>query len=443
MILSAISKFFLGDLEATEQKKFGLLAIVFGLIIGVYWVLRSYKNPIFAAMVGVDSQPIAKWVSLGAIVVLIFGYTKLVDRFEKYQIFQILCGIYGLLLLVFAAVLASPSLGLANAVPSPWNIIGWAWYVFVESWGSILVMLFWAFSADIFTPEAAKRGYSMLAFGAQFGGLLGALFVKYYTESLGIPLIIAGMVVFVLAVALLVRYFMRVIPACDLEGYAPGKTESSERGKVSFWHGVKIIIRQPYLAGIFGIIACYEIVVTMIDFQMLSRACQIYGSPEALGFFYGTYAIWLHAMSLIFILFGIGNIERYLGLRASLVVLPIVLAGIMVMVMTSSGLDPIFYSMILIKGLNFSINEPTKEQLYIPTTQEAKYKTKAWIEMFGKRFNKAAGAGVNLIKRFVCLNQFIMMIGWLSLGIIGVWLFIAGALGKKYQDTIDKSEVIG
>ena len=55
----------------------------------------------------------------------------------------------------------------------------------------------------------------------------------------------------------------------------------------------------------------------------------------------------------------------------------------------------LFMVMIIIKGLSYALNNPTKEVIYIPTTKDIRFKAKGWIESFGGRTAKAGGSVIN------------------------------------------------
>ncbi len=65
MLLSPVRnllKLLFGDFDPEELKKFLLLGLIFGLIIGIYWTLRPMKDAIFQDIVGATWQPRAKWL---------------------------------------------------------------------------------------------------------------------------------------------------------------------------------------------------------------------------------------------------------------------------------------------------------------------------------------------------------------------------------------------
>eukprot|EP01083_Nonionella_stella_P124813 377132_1 len=51
--------------------------------------------------------------------------------------------------------------------------------------------------------------------------------------------------------------------------------------------------------------------------------------------------------------------------------------------------------MSLLKALTYSINDPAKEILYIPTGNTVKFKAKFWIDVVGARIAKAVGSSIN------------------------------------------------
>jgi AAA family ATP:ADP antiporter len=76
-MLKKIAQAVWGKFESKDEVlKFSLLGLIFGLIIGAYWGLRPIKDGIFAEIVGIDYQPLAKWVSLVIVSTLVIVYGK-------------------------------------------------------------------------------------------------------------------------------------------------------------------------------------------------------------------------------------------------------------------------------------------------------------------------------------------------------------------------------
>src|SRR3989338_4423739 len=142
-----------------ECIKFVRLAAIFAFTIGVYWIINPTKDVVFLHTVGLDYLPYAKIFSLLIMVPTVLLYGRLVDQFPRHRVFYVLCIGYALITCLFGFLIGHPTIGLTNTVLNKWRLLGWAWYAFVESFGSIIVALFWSFAADTSTPESAKRGF--------------------------------------------------------------------------------------------------------------------------------------------------------------------------------------------------------------------------------------------------------------------------------------------
>ena len=70
-------------------------------------------------------------------------------------------------------MLRTAPLGLANWEARPARIVGWVSFVAIESYGSLAVALFWAFTNSTVDLEAAKASYGLVIAGAQIGAILG------------------------------------------------------------------------------------------------------------------------------------------------------------------------------------------------------------------------------------------------------------------------------
>lgn len=431
-----------GNFEREELKKFIFIASIFAFTIGVYWMIRPLKDSAFMTIVGPDWIPWAKMLSLVVVVPLVIIYGKLVDMFPRHRVFYALCAIYGVLALLFAYLLASPVYGMLNPAKGPWRLTGWFWYVFVESFGSIMVALFWAFAADTTTPESAKRGYGIIAMGGQLGGIVGPLLVSRLVEKLGTSSLVGMSGAGIFLIALMVFIFMRSVSQDQLVGFQGKNTAAVEKkeAKVGFAEGLGLMLSQPYLLGIFAVISLYEVIVTIFDFQFKVLAGEA-AKGDALSKFLGDYGAMTNALALLCLLLGVSNISRWLGLTVSLTLLPVIIGCAALILATKLNLTVAMLVMIFSKALNYALNQPAKEQLYIPTTRETKYKAKAWIEMFGSRGSKAMGSGINALKAPLG-NYFLTFCTISSLGLVAIWFLIALFLGRTHKKAVDQNKVV-
>ena len=442
-----------GKFESRDEVlKFSLLGLMFGLIIGAYWGLRPIKDSIFGQIVGFDYQPIAKWVSLVIVSTLVIIYGKLIDSFPRHRVFYILTVAYFLAAMVFWWILAHPDYGLPNCHTDSSRIVGWLWYVFVESYGSLIVAMFWGFTTDITSDESGKRGFPLIALFGQMGNIFGPLFMraKYFGFTNSAPIAgIAG--VLTLATALLMWVFMRVVPASQFAGYGQVHHVADKHDEEpGFLEGLKLLVTQGYLLGIFLIISIYEVIITIIDFQFKSAAKHAFPLEIDNAEYLANFAVATGIVATLCVLLGINSIQRMMGITAALMLVPLLVAvGVVAVWMNPGVLNVLFWVMVIGKAVNYALNSPTMKQLYIPTTKDTKYKAQAWIEMFGSRGSKAAGSGVNALKLFfkqtygaAGVSIFATVSAAASLGMIGVWLLVVVYVAKTYTKAVAENKLV-
>ena len=451
--LKKIAVMLWGKFESREEvQKFGLLAAIFFLLIGIYWALRPMKDSIFFTVVGGETwQPVAKWLSLVVMVPLIIFYAKLIDKYPRHKVFYVLTTFYAVAALLFAFFFMHPTIGLDNAVADPSRIIGWMWYIYVESFGSLIVALFWAFTTDITIPESAERGFPFIGLFGQFGNIMGPwlLNARRLGFSTSAP-VVAICAFFIFALALLLWFFMRVTPKSQLVSYH-AKHHEEKHTEPGFLEGLKLLVTKGYLLGIFLIISVYEIIVTVIDYHFKVTGHAVYPVEADYGAFLSSYATMTGVVSTLCVFFGINNIQRKLGMKASLVLLPILVAvAVVTLKLNPTALNIAFWIMVFSKAVNYALNQPTLKLLYIPTTKDTKYKAQAWIEMFGSRGSKAAGSAISASRGIftakygaaAALSAFFTLFSVFSGVMIIGWLFVAIYVSKTYDKAIRNKEVV-
>ncbi len=203
--------------------------------------------------------------------------------------------------------------------------------------------------------------------------------------------------------------------------------------------------------GIFVIAAIYEIVATIVEYQMMVQAQPFYPTKEALISFTGIFGMGANGLALFMALLGTGYSLKHFGLRKSLLIFPaclgvaITLLYFAIMFSESYTLTTLYITlgvMIIAKGLSYALNNPAKEILYIPTSKDAKFKTKGWIDMFGSRGAKATGSAITDVLKGT--PDILLSVGTiLSLGFIGIWIFVAILVGKEFHKLTSEGKIIG
>ena len=453
-----ICRFNFGNFEREEFKKFLRMGLIFALIIGVYWTLRPLKDAIFIQLVDRLHLPYAKTVSVLCLLPLVMFYTRLLEKTSRERMLIILPTFYGISVLFFSICIGIAQTHMEGLVSFTFpyiavKVLGYLWYLFVESFGSLVVALFWAFAADSTGPVQAKRGFPMVVAIGQVGGIIcpygiGGLPHRLALQTDTLSIVILGFLI--LLIIPLVRYFLRATPENLLKSFH-GKNEETEEKKQEpgFLEGLKLMLKHRYLLGIFAANFIYEVVVTIFDFNFKIAAGGLY-SGVALSNYLSIYGSSVNIVSLACLLLGISNITRFLGIGVALAAMPIIVGCALFGFLTMDSLSFLFALMVGSKAINYALNGPALKQLYIPTTPDVRFKAQAWIETFGSRSSKEAGSLFNMLlaplqKAFGPLlgkAHYLMLSGAIGFPLLTLWLIVALYLGKTFRKAINEKKVV-
>jgi ATP:ADP antiporter, AAA family len=459
--MSFVKRFFNSILSVEPQERLKLLFLslcYFFIIIG-YTITRDLRDTIFVAIVGSEYQPIAKILSLFAFILPIFLYAKMVDSMRRYQLLIVFSLFYGICGLIFAYYLGVPEIGMVNTEQGPYRFFGWLFYFFVEGYVPFVVSVFWAFANSVSDQEAAQKNYGLMVAGSKVGGLIAALFsimfLNWKTENvshaahvfnhqvlLGIASITS------LLVPVFVLLLMRRVPGRYLHGYEAVYKLEKERQKAGkadtgIWSGLTMLLNYPYVFGMFGIIFFYELVNTVLSYQRILVAKNQTTSLAGMTTFLYETTFFTHLLGLIISLFGTRWLIDKFGEKLCLMMVPAINFILIVYFMTSGTPFAFIVAAVVTKAVHYAFSFPLKENLYIPTVKEIKFKSKSWIDTFGQKFARSTGGVFNTIAAQCSLAVF-FTVNFVFLTVVaGLWFVVAFFLGRRYETAIANNEVIG
>ncbi len=472
---SQLKSIFAPLLEANKYDRLKLLLLsgCYAMIIGSYSILKPIKNPVFFNIVGKEWQPFSRFFSIPFLILGILIYSKLVDRLRRYQVLIFFLSFYAITNLIFAYILQHPVYGLHNTNLSCWRFLGWTFYFYLDLYHGFVLSAFWAFTHSINSPEAAKKSYGIMVAFSKIGGiatpLLAAAWLRGHSNYLSISILITVTTFLLSAAILMILQIKRKVPGYLLHGYEAAYQLEKERGKIaqkvekkekellerkeinysqyffnkiksnfnSVFGGIKLMIMEPYVFGIFLTVFSYEAISAMLDYQMnimISVAKQ--NNVVSMSSFILYYTATFQGLGLILALFGTAFLLKHLDVKICLLVMPIATILLAGGLMLFPSLTTIFIVMVILRALQYGFNYPTREILYIPTVKDIKFKSKAWIDSFGRGFSKLSGSTCNIF--FQTTGSFNV-----TLILSSMWIFVAMLVGKKYTQTVAANEVIG
>lgn len=453
------------DVDKSERVKVIYLSLMFFLIIGSYTIAKGLKDSLFVSMVGQTYIPYAKPMVIFILIPFIFIYSQLVDSVRRHQLIYIYSIVYGIGFAIFAVLLGIPGIGLQNTDASPYRILGWLFYFFVEGFTPFVIALFWSFSNSITKPEAAKKNYSIMVAGSKIGGMVTAGFAWWLFTATDKKLISMSDVVshqllmgiaslFLLCVPLMVYLMMKKAPKGSLHGYEAAyfvekkkEEQVKKNGLITFWNdmtgGLKVLIKHPYVLGIFGMVFFWEIVNAIFQYMRLGIGKELTKSASGLSGFVFEQDFYAHIVGLLFVFFGTRTLIKLFGIKRSLVAVPLLTGGLILYYISARSATAVCIVLIIIRAVNYALASPLRETLYIPTTKDTKFKTKSWIDAFGTKIAKSTGQFYNFMTGGIAAAVVFNIHLSFFLLIIGLWSIMAYGLGKKYESAVENNEVIG
>jgi AAA family ATP:ADP antiporter len=418
----------------------------FFLVITSFWILKPIKKALFIQYYDADgfalavsglfqiqllasqAELLAKVLNMFVAAVAVIAFTMLARRLRREQLTFVFAGFFMAAYVLYSFIIDEPA-----------GVTVWSFYLFGDLWTTLMVATFFAFLNDSVTPSASKRLYGLVVLGGVAGGAFGTTFLAVYIQQIPVSAwlwICLGMAVAIVGLA---WYAGRIVrrnppPEVDADGVDPGRDEGSEKKSNAALEGARLVFRSKYLLAIVGIVAIYEIVSTVLDFQFSSTIAH-YLDGDAIGQQVATIFAISNVTALVVQLFLTTYVMRRFGLTVALLVTPFV------MIIGSVGflVLPILWVGSLLNtadsGFAYSINQSAREALYTPTTRDEKYKAKAFIDMFVQRFAKSLAVGVSLLVTLIFTD--FSSIRWLSLftiALVVVWAFAARYAGRQFAE---------
>ena len=432
------SNFF--DIRKKEWPDVLMMALYFFLVIAVFWVLKPMKRGILVNLyqdaplmiwgitfAGAEVEQLAKVANMFVVYLFVIAFTYLSRKLPRQQLNLVLCSFFAGLFLIFSFLVRDPGEPTA-----------WSFYILGDIFNSAMVTFFWAYTNDLFSSDQAKRTYGVVGLGGIIGGIVGSSVVVGLVSQVGRPsLLIASIVPLVIMTG--IGYWVH--NRTGDTNTQSNKVCAKGRRCSAMFEGAEIVFKSKYLLTIVGILGLYEMVSNIVDFQLSAIiASEIAGDVEKDAYF-GFVGQVTSILSLIVQLFFTSFIMKRFGVGVALLFLPVAITFGAIGFLIVPGLLFVTIMSASDNSLNYSINQSAKETLYTPLSQDAKYKAKAFIDMFVQRFAKVLAVVLNLVvAAAIGLGQ----VHWLSLATLTIlvfWIMLVRYAGKEFKKRADEAEV--
>jgi len=349
----------------------------------------------------------------------------------------------------------------SNSNSISWHVLGYFLYAAIESFGSLAVATFWSFTNSTLSLHDAERYYGLIIAVAQLGAIVGSTMVTTNVWN-NITLIIVACLTILLHVIVMNTYSRRFPPTNDMAAVAdeephptvaPGDhgdvyhDDQDDPGEVTLWSGVYLILKHNYVLYILGASCLYEVSLTCLNYQMTLLGWNRFEETphQRITFtqFMGHYGQMVNVFSLLLSSIIFPLLIRRLGLRWTLRLFPtlLLLANFLAFGPLPGNLWLLFVSLSCLKAMTYSIHDPSKELLYLPTSNPIKFKAKFWIDVVGARVAKAIGSSINTLSGSV--DRSIQVASAPSLLTAAALWFVCFRVGWQFEKLVATGTIVG
>ena len=369
------------DVRGPELTSMLLSFVYFFFVMSAWFVLRPIRDEI-AVAAGVKKLPYLFMGTLAATLLFNPLFGALVARFRARTFIATTYHFFVANLLVFYLLMRMTGASQGSTFDL-W--MGRAFYVWTSVFNIFVISIFWSLMADAFTSDQAKRLFGFIGVGGTVGSIAGSGFTAAMASSLGTQnLLLVSALLLEIAVIVVMRFPRRVVVGTL---HSAGEREPEERIGGSAWGGLTRLVQSPYLLAIAAFLMLYILGSTVLYAQQTDLVGRLYPTREARTTVLAQLEFAAQTLTLFTQFFLTGRITRWIGLGATLAIVPVVT----VLGFGTLGLVPVFQTLAVLtvcrRAANFSLMNPAMETLFTVVSREDKYKTKNFIETFVYRFS--------------------------------------------------------
>jgi len=437
------------DVRAGESATALLLMCNLFLILASYYLLKTIREPLILTLKhGAEVKSYSAAAIAGLLIVLVPIYSHLASRVSRVKLLNSVT-------LFFIACLVAFFLLNSAGVP-----IGVAFFIWVGIFNLMVIAQLWAFANDVYTIEQGKRLFAIVGVGASLGAIAGAFATGKLVEQYGpYPFMLgaAGLLALSMILTNIVNARERKGEAgqpltagdrAEAKGEAAAQDDAPEeetpeaRG-MRGGNGFALVFKHRYLLFIALLMLIYNLVNTTGEYILGKTVVAHFTASQGgggggldekkvIGEFYGNFFTMVNILSALIQAFIVSRVLKYFGVRVALLIMPIVaLTGY-----ASMAFLPFLGLIRTVKlaenSIDYSLQNTTRNALYLPTSREAKYKAKQANDTFFVRLGDVVSAGLVFAgttwlsfgpKNFAFVNAVLVVI----------WIVLAVAIGRHFK----------
>lgn len=449
------------EVRAGEGTTAVLLALSIFLVLSAYYLIKPVREALILGGGGAEVKSYASAGQALLLLMLVPVYGKLADRLPRRRLINAVTGFFVVCLVTFYALAQA---GAAVGIP---------FFLWAGIFNLMMVAQSWSFANDIYSREQGERLFPVVAFGASMGAVAGSAVAGRLIPLLGVPqllLLAALLLVVAAAITNLVdarernraeagipaRFTTAEIPAATGEyqvekvGDVTRVTLSIAPGAGPQRSGFSLVFGDRYLLSIALLILILNWVNSTGEYILgntvahsataLVEAGQAGGLSvkEYIGKFYSDFFFAVNVLGVVLQLFVVSRILKYLGVRAAVLVLPLLAVTGYAVLAFLPVLAVVRWVKTAENATDYSLQNTVRNILFLPTSREQKYKAKQAIDGFFVRSGDVLSAMLVYVGSttlgfavtdFARVNL-VLALGWVALAVVVGRLYLRKTTGR-------------
>jgi AAA family ATP:ADP antiporter len=407
------------DLRPGEGLPAGLLFFCLFLLLTFQIATKTVRQSTFIDSLGASRLPLVYLLVALASYPILRVYNRFVDRLRVDRLLAITClSVAGVMVLFWWLM------------QRPWTWVAVVFYLFTSIVYGLLGSQFWLVANHLFDPRQAKRLFGFITAGALLGGILGGQIARLASSSFGtgaVPLVSAGLLAVVAVLVVRARLFDGTEE--ELEHAGESKLDRA-RG------GFEVLRQSRPLKTIAAVVVLTIMVSQIVDLQFNWAVEQTTTTLDERTAFFGNFFSAMGILAFIFQLLFTARIHRARGIGFALRVLPVTLGAGTIGLILAAGLLPelLVTAALVLKvgesGLRYSLDQSTRELLFLPIPSRLRVPAKAFIDVFVQRVAKGLAALLLLPVTFGLITA--VDAGWVSLVLVALWMVVIVSTAREY-----------
>jgi AAA family ATP:ADP antiporter len=328
-------------------------------------------------------------------------------------------------------------------------------FIWVGIFNVMVIAQFWAFANDIYTLEAGKRLFPIVAFGATFGGYIGSELTKRLAKSQSVyqMMLVAAAI---LGICILFTFIVHKREVGLKKKLALKTGESRQEQIVQIdaekpvekGGGFRLLGKSRYLLLIAFFVLLLNFVNTngqyildnvVVPAAKKAAAAAAVQGPQLEQFkqqfiakFFADFNAIMNLWAMFVQLFLVSRIFKWFGVRVAMFFLPLIALSGYSAISLGASLVLVKWVKALENGSDYSIMNTSRHALFLITTREEKYKAKAAIDTFFQRTGDTLSA-LLVFLNVTFLSFRIETLSFINAAAVLIWIFVGILIFKTHK----------